>query len=401
MDGAARPLRVLYSFPLKIGAGRICYTAWEQVRGLRGAGVEVHVVAGSVARAMPPGVTVTTTLARGRVRLPYRVPGIRNSCALHDRLVARMLPALADQVDVVHAWPLGAERTLRVAADLGIPTVLERPNAHTALAFEVVAAEAARIGVRLPRGAEHAYDERVLRREEREYAWATRLLCPSEFVVRSFVDRGFERSRLVRHTYGYEPDRFSPGTERPEGRPFTVVFAGFAGVRKGLHLALDAWLASPASHTGRFLIAGDILPVYREHLAGRLAHGSVQVLGHRDDLPELLGSSDVLVLPSVEEGFGLVCVEAMATGCVPLVSDACTDLCQHGRNALVHAVGDVGELSAQFTRLASTPQELARLREGALATAPSVTWDAAGRRLRDVYREVVDENASASPRAGR
>ena len=34
-------VRVLYSFPQKIGAGRVCYTAWEQVRGLHAAGATV------------------------------------------------------------------------------------------------------------------------------------------------------------------------------------------------------------------------------------------------------------------------------------------------------------------------------------------------------------------------
>ena len=36
-----------------------------------------------------------------------------------------------------------------------------------------------------------------------------------------------------------------------------------------------------------------------------LAHPSVKVLGHRNDVPELMRKSDILVLPSIEEGFGL------------------------------------------------------------------------------------------------
>ena len=32
MSSNARPVRVLYSFPLKLGADRICYTAWQQVK---------------------------------------------------------------------------------------------------------------------------------------------------------------------------------------------------------------------------------------------------------------------------------------------------------------------------------------------------------------------------------
>ena len=48
--------------------------------------------------------------------------------------------------------------------------------------------------------------------------------------------------------------------------------------------------------TGRFLIAGDVLPAYGEVLAEYLAHPSVDVLGHRTDVPDLMRCSDVLSL---------------------------------------------------------------------------------------------------------
>jgi len=37
-NGDHKPIRVLYSFPHKLGADRICYTAWQQVNGLAAAG---------------------------------------------------------------------------------------------------------------------------------------------------------------------------------------------------------------------------------------------------------------------------------------------------------------------------------------------------------------------------
>ncbi len=74
-----------------------------------------------------------------------------------------------------------------------------------------------------------------------------------------------------------------------------MISVGVCAVRKGLHYALEAWLNSPASKTGTFLIAGEFVPAYREKLAPMLAQPSVQVLGHRTDVPELLKKSDVLV----------------------------------------------------------------------------------------------------------
>ena len=183
--------------------------------------------------------------------------------------------------------------------------------------------------------------------------------------------------------------------DRPERSGLTVLFAGVAAVRKGLHLALEAWLRSPASADGTFLIAGDFVPAYRERLSELLSHPSVQALGHRTDLPDLMRSSDVLVLPSLEEGYGLVCVEAIGCGCVPLVSDACTEVCRHMENALVHSAGDVDALTEHLTILHDDRSLLERLRQGALATAPDATWDRAGEVLVDAYRRAIERRPGA------
>jgi glycosyltransferase involved in cell wall biosynthesis len=330
------------------------------------------------------------------VRIPYRLLGQLRALIVHDRIVARRLPSLAGEIDVVHTWPLGALETLKVARRLGITTVLERPNAHTRFAYEVVRDECARIGVPLPADHEHAYNETILAREEAEYELADRLLCPSEFVVKTFLDQGVARERLVRHIYGYDDGRFHPpGQPRPADAPLTMLYVGVAAVRKGLHYALDAWLRSPASERGRFLIAGEVLPAYGERLADQLAHPSVEVLGHRDDIPELMRQSDVFILPSIEEGFGLVCTEAVGSGCVPLVSDACTDECRHLENALVHRVGDVAAIARHITAVHEDRALLARLREGCLRSAPELTWKVAGERLVDAYREVAEATRRA------
>ena len=46
-------VRVLYSFPNKLGAARICYTAWQQVNGLVAAGADVTVFTGGLRRNRP------------------------------------------------------------------------------------------------------------------------------------------------------------------------------------------------------------------------------------------------------------------------------------------------------------------------------------------------------------
>lgn len=391
MAASEKKIRVLHSFPNRLGKARICTTAWYEIDSVAEAGAEMLVMAGDSVRPFPRPVHVRTTLSRGSLRIPYRLIGALRACALHDWLVARKLPKLASQIDIIHAWPLGALQTIKAAKRLGIPVALERCNAHTRFAYEVVQKECDRIGVPLPPNHEHAFNAEKLRHEEEEYALADAILCPSDFVVKTFLDQGFPKEKLVRFIYGVDETHFYPNPARrvPDGnRGLTMIFVGVCAVRKGLHFALEAWLDSPASNNGTFLIAGDFLPAYREKLAPLLVHPSIRVLGQRNDVPELMRQTDLFILPSIEEGFGLVCTEAMASGCVPLVSDACTDLCRHMDNALVHHVGDVEELSKQITFLHQDRDLLARLRVDGLRFVPHITWRAAGQSLLKAYRYI-------------
>jgi glycosyltransferase involved in cell wall biosynthesis len=389
-------LRVLYSFPGKIGAGRIDFTAWQQVSGLVEAGATLTAFPGAVYRPLPSEATVRPTLARGKWRIPYKALGRLRAFELHDRIVSRRLVALRDEVDIVHTWPLGARHTLRMAQSLGLPTVLERPNAYTRFAYEVVQREAERIGVPLPPGHEHTYDPGVLAREEEEYALAFRLLCPSDFVVRTFADAGFAPDKLVRHMYGYDDALYTPaGDERTTGAGLTALFVGISAVRKGTHFAVEAWLDSSACRSGRLSIVGDFIPAYREKLAPLLAHPSIEVLGHRSDVPELMRNADILILPTIEEGSPLVCSEALGSGCVPVVSDVCDGVCRHLDNALVHQVGDVRTLTEHLTMLDTQRDLLERLRTRGLQTAKELTWSRAGEVLMDAYAQVIDEYALA------
>lgn len=379
-------MRVLFSFPHAIGAPGIGWSAWNQVDGLVRRGHEVHVVAASVGRPVP-GARLTTTLAAGRLRVPHRAIGRDRAFRLHD-LAARALLG-RDDYDVVHVWPLGTGATARAATARGIPAVREAPNTHTAHAWSVVGAEVDRLGLTGITTA-HTADPVHLAMEEAEWAAATAILTPSEAVADTFVAAGFDRRRLLRHRYG-----FRPGTRRMRPRGVAdvgglrAVYIGLGEPRKGLHHALDAWLGSDASLTGTFTVVGRLLEPYRAHLADRLAHPSVRVVGFSSAVDAVLAAADVLVLPTFEEGSALVTYEAQGAGCVPLVSSAAGAVLDHGVEGFVHEPGDVAALQEQLDLLARDRAQLVRMSEACLRHAPELTWDAAAAALEECYERAL------------
>ena len=146
---------------------------------------------------------IRSTLARVPIRIPYKLVGMVRACEIHDAVVARVRwefqVFLRFRVFATTATPHGKTNRYRPRVAGG----LERPNANTHFAYEVVQQECERIGVPLPKGHEHEYNAELLKIEEAEYDAASKLLCPSEFVVKTFVDKGFSRDKLLRHIYGH------------------------------------------------------------------------------------------------------------------------------------------------------------------------------------------------------
>ncbi len=381
-------MRVLLSFPTRIGTTGIGTIAWHQATGLASRGAEVHVVTGSVERPLPGVHVARETMRVGRHKVPYRAVGFDRATAFHDRCVAKILEARRHEFDVVHVWPSGAERSLRAARSLGIPAFLERPNGHTAFGFDVVQRECARLGMILDRSNPHAFDAAKLAREEREFASADALLCPSEFVAATHAERGEPETRLLRHRYGFDPERFRPpAVPRPTSAPLVVAFVGRLEPRKGVHLALEAWRRAGIGAAARLILCGTMEPAYERVLAPLLDQPGVELRGHVGDPGEILRNSDALVLPSLEEGSALVTYEARGCGAILLVSDRAGACATDGYDSLLHTAGDCERLAEQLRELNDDQVLRETLRANSLRGVGELTWDAATDALLAAYRE--------------
>jgi glycosyltransferase involved in cell wall biosynthesis len=99
---------------------------------------------------------------------------------------------------------------------------------------------------------------------------------------------------------------------------------------------------------------------------------AVRFLGfvNQSRLPEVYCASDVLVLPSEYEAFGLVVNEAMLCGCPVIVSDrvgARLDLVQNGTTGFVFPVHNLDMLAARMREVLSTPGRLQQMSNAARA----------------------------------
>jgi N-acetyl-alpha-D-glucosaminyl L-malate synthase BshA len=83
----------------------------------------------------------------------------------------------------------------------------------------------------------------------------------------------------------------------------------------------------------------------------------VHYLGKQNNIAEIIAMSDLLLLPSEKESFGLVALEAMAGGVPTIGSNAggIPEVIQHGENGYLAPVGNTEEMAAYAIRLLTDP----------------------------------------------
>jgi glycosyltransferase involved in cell wall biosynthesis len=156
-----------------------------------------------------------------------------------------------------------------------------------------------------------------------------RFAIMSEEIARELTDAGVAPERFSAVDNGIDLDRFSPASESERGvlrarlgipSGPVALFVGQYVRRKGVRELLAAW----SSVRERFPSATLVLAGHGSEQSAideavRVPNGGVMDLGSRTDVVDVIRAADLLVLPSRNESFGNVIVEALACGLPVLV----------------------------------------------------------------------------------
>ncbi len=218
--------------------------------------------------------------------------------------------------------------------------------------------------------------------------------------------RGFQVSHV-----GGEPlvipngvyvDRFASAMPREDwrGEQGTVAFVGRLGeLRKGFALLAEAFgrLASRRAGLRLLVVGGGDVEEARALLPAH-ARDQVTFLGPVTDAEKAsaLRTADVYVAPNTTgESFGIVLVEAMASGATVLASDlpAFRRVLRDGGCGELFRNGDAADLAARLAVLLDEPDRRAALDEAALSAARGYDWSSVVQQVLRVYETVVGVDA--------
>ena len=240
--------------------------------------------------------------------------------------------------------------------------ICDRGSSHQRYQEAIVSEEFRRWGVD-----REVSDIRDTLREERIYEMADAITVPSSFAARSFIESGVPAKKIWVIPYGVRLEQFGKLGDPPDDR-FQVLFAGAVGLRKGFPYLLEAF--AKLKRTNKLLrVAGALQPEMKRVLE-RLPRENVEFLGNVSQrrLAELMSTSHVMVLPSIEEGLALVQGQALACGC-PVLASTNTggeDLFADGVQGFILPVRSADAIAEKLQMLADDPALQQKLSEAAL-----------------------------------
>lgn len=283
---------------------------------------------------------------------------------------------LVSGVDAVYAYEYTAREAFEAAAQRGIVRILDFPSLNSRQ-FETLQLREKALHPELRSRHDKYFTSLFERRQARrdaEMALADVIITNSSVTRASHIAGGADPNKTFAVPYG-APPAIETARHRPIKGPLRVIWAGTFGLRKGAHHFVQAWRTIARSNSVTADIYGALsLPerLWRPEPPGMTFHGSVV----RPVLFDAYDAADILVFPTLSDGFGMVVTEAFSRGLPVITTDqagAC-DLVEHKKNGLIIPAGDPASIVRALEWCLNNRERVSAMRAAALQSAKNWQW---------------------------
>ncbi|MEP0869906.1 glycosyltransferase family 4 protein [Trichocoleus desertorum AS-A10] len=287
----------------------------------------------------------------------------------------------------VYAYEDGAASTFQAAKQQGILCLYDLPIPFYKTSHRIQLEEAQKF-IELAPALQAANEPSwKIERKHQEIELADHIFVASSMTQRSLLDIGILPERISVIPYGAPIEYFQP-QPKSDSR-FRALFVGRVGPRKGVHYLLQSWQALDLPNAELLLVGVNEFPSgWLTQYQNSFRH--IPSVPHRA-LNQYYSSANVLVFPSLVEGFGLVLLEAMACG-IPVITTPNTagpDILTDGVEGFIIPIRDVEALQEKLEWCYCHPQELADMGKAARHKAEQLTWQLYRQHLANQVRSLL------------
>ena len=386
-------LRILMMIHRQADNSPYCFYVHEQAKALRARGHEVVVIScvgvmPMMKRLRPAQYAVAARTPRQDVidDIPVYFPraltlGNAGEKHLGGRLLAAAALPIAKRLhkekpfDIVHAHmlPRDGHAGMLVARALGVPFAL---TVHGTDIFHYF----------IPGKTPWPRNQKIAREADALMAVSSLLMSRvapyrGEGKVTRIVPNGVDMSLVPENTTNI---------------PRSVISVGTLKARKCMDRTLEAFARLAGEYEDATLTIvgiGDMEAQLKARIKELGLEGRAVLTGGlpHEEVLRRMGESDLFVLPSWGEGYGIVYIEAMAAGCIAVgakgegIEDTITD----GKNGFLVPAGDIDETERVMREVFSNREKYAALRKKGREDARKLTWAFNAQTVEGIYHEVL------------
>jgi glycosyltransferase involved in cell wall biosynthesis len=299
----------------------------------------------------------------------------------HDKWVAsKLLSYTAKNKKVaVYAYEDGAIFSFKQAKELNIPCYYDLPIGYWRTARELLKQEIEKWPDWAATLTGFKDSEDKLLRKDEELKLADRIFVASSFTAQTLTTFNGELAPITVVPYGFPP--VNTRQQYTTSGPLKLLFVGGLSQRKGIANLFAAVniLGKRVQLTVIGRKASNNCPALNEALS---KHKWIPSLPHADVL-KIMRSQDVLVFPSLFEGFGLVITEAMSQGLPVITTDrtAGPDIITHNENGWIIEAGSVMAIVESVEKLLIDRSVVGNAGRAAQESASKRPWEVYGAEL--------------------
>lgn len=283
------------------------------------------------------------------------------SLKIFDLLVASSLKSPEFKNEIFHGWNLSSYRSIKKANELGYTTAVERSCPHIDTQMEIIKKEMELLGVE-----NKLTSKSKVKMMKKEYEVSDFIITPSSYTRKSFIDKGFDPKKVISVPLSLEKQTYTPKKERNYDDTIKVLFIGGNFYRKGLFYLLKAWESLSPSNA-ELIIKGSI-PDKFNYLKNTKGVSVIDKYLKEEELKKLYKNSHIFVLPSIDEGFGMVVAEAMTAGLPVIVTEnvGAADNVKDGKEGFVVPIRSPKDIADKLDYLLSNPNKIKEMSKNAI-----------------------------------
>lgn len=320
----------------------------------------------------------------------YSIDRVLNE--LDESLAKRILKNKYPNINGVYAYEDGAMEAFKAAKSKQIKCLYDLPIGYWRAARELMKIEIEKQPEWAATITGFNDSHLKLNRKDQELELADEIFVASSFTAKTLQHYPGQLSDIHVVPYGFP----TPGTPKQydysKNRKLKVLFVGGLSQRKGIAYLFQA--VKQLQSAVELTVVGNTTGVECSALDQALSNCHyIPSLPHAQIL-EQMKQADVLIFPSLFEGFGLVITEAMSQGTPVITTDrtAGPDIIQHNHNGWIVEAGSTNAIVECLEHIIQEPDTLSAAGHNAYQTANNRPWSAyssdMGKLLLNIYNSV-------------